>query len=157
MEKIKISYNDYGNMLDLLYTRLKNKDFVFFNGVPRGGLPIAVHLSHFLETDLLTIGEISQMSEDMDLVPDDEKQTILIIDDICDTGDTFECMSERLDAIGLTKYFKIEWAVLFYKPHSTFKPDYFVQETKDWIVFPWEPMSEIPNRNLYEHLGSMVK
>jgi xanthine phosphoribosyltransferase len=32
----------------------------------------------------------------------------------------------------------IKSAVLFYKPTSTFKPDYYAQETTEWIVFPWE-------------------
>jgi hypoxanthine phosphoribosyltransferase len=32
----------------------------------------------------------------------------------------------------------IKTAVLFYKPKSKIKPDYYVEETTDWIVFPWE-------------------
>ena len=26
----------------------------------------------------------------------------------------------------------------------------------DWVVFPWEPFEEVPNREMYEHLGGSI-
>jgi len=32
----------------------------------------------------------------------------------------------------------IKTAALFYKKRAMFTPDYYVEETANWIVFPWE-------------------
>ena len=33
---------------------------------------------------------------------------------------------------------EIRTATLYYKKHSILKPDYYIRETKDWVVYPWE-------------------
>ncbi len=62
--------------------------------------------------------------------------TILIIDDIADSGKTLEFVIKLLKEH--LPNATIKTAVLFYKPKSKIKPDYYVEETTDWIVFPWE-------------------
>ncbi len=62
--------------------------------------------------------------------------TILIIDDIADSGETLDFVITLIkEALPNAT---IKTAVLFYKPKSKIKPDYYVEETTDWIVFPWE-------------------
>jgi hypoxanthine phosphoribosyltransferase len=63
-------------------------------------------------------------------------KSILVVDDIADTGDTLKFVTELLKK-DLTSG-TIKTAVLFYKLKSKVKPDYYVEETEDWIVFPWE-------------------
>jgi hypoxanthine phosphoribosyltransferase len=63
-------------------------------------------------------------------------ETILIIDDLADTGETLDAVLKLLKQ-HLTNA-TIKSAVLFYKTKSKIKPDYYVEETTDWIVFPWE-------------------
>ncbi len=63
---------------------------------------------------------------------------VLIVDDVWDSGRTIMAVRERvLDAGGLP-----ETAVLHYKPtHSAFtetRPEYYVDETDAWIVYPWD-------------------
>ncbi|MCK4844739.1 MAG: phosphoribosyltransferase, partial [Candidatus Heimdallarchaeota archaeon] len=29
-------------------------------------------------------------------------------------------------------------ATLYYKKHSIIKPDYYIKETENWVVYPWE-------------------
>jgi hypoxanthine phosphoribosyltransferase len=63
---------------------------------------------------------------------------VLIVDDVWDSGKTIMAVRERvIDAGG-----RPETAVLHYKPsHSTFgdsRPDYHVDETDAWIVYPWD-------------------
>ena len=63
---------------------------------------------------------------------------VLIVDDVWDSGRTIMAVKERvLDAGGYP-----ETAVLHYKPRrSRFagdRPDYFVDETDAWIVYPWD-------------------
>ncbi|MDO9541152.1 MAG: phosphoribosyltransferase family protein [Kiritimatiellia bacterium] len=60
------------------------------------------------------------------------EKPILIIDDIIDSGDTARAVRKKI------KNAKADIAVLFKKPWSKIKPDYCLQETDKWIVFPWE-------------------
>ena len=63
---------------------------------------------------------------------------VLIVDDVWDSGRTIMAVRERvLDAGGYP-----ETAVLHFKPaHSTYtdtRPDFYVDETDAWIVYPWD-------------------
>ena len=60
---------------------------------------------------------------------------VLVVDDVSDTGDSLKVAVEHLDAGGARA---IKTATLFYKPQSIFKPDFFIVQTEQWIIFPWE-------------------
>jgi hypoxanthine phosphoribosyltransferase len=66
---------------------------------------------------------------------------VLIVDDVWDSGRTIMAVQERVEAAGGIP----ETAVLHYKPaksrYSDRKPDYFVDETDVWIVYPWDVSS----------------
>jgi len=121
------SYYDYEVLLGRLVDKLKNdermKRIKAVYGVPRGGLPIAVHLSHYLKL---------KFSRDLF---DDIVENTLIVDDIAHTGRTL--------ARGSNLYLT---ATLFYRPESIVKPDFYLEEATKWIVFPWETGNEVPNR-----------
>ncbi len=142
-KKVQITYEHFGYLLDKMVEDLKKREIIYdaVHGLPRGGLPIAVHLSHFLNLPL--INNITQFTSEF--TPD---KKLLIVDDIVDSGSTFD----RLIEIANIKNINYTTAVLYYKNHSTYEPDYFVEETLDWIVFPWEEFSENPNRDKYKHL-----
>jgi hypoxanthine-guanine phosphoribosyltransferase len=55
----------------------------------------------------------------------------LIVDDVCDTGETFTKLRKR-------SYVDFNTVVLVNKPWSTYKVNCFGMETNDWVVFPWE-------------------
>lgn len=63
-------------------------------------------------------------------------QTVLLFDDVVDTGETYEFAKKLL----VEKYGakQVDTAALFCKPHSVITPDFFVGETTAWIVFPHE-------------------
>jgi len=83
-------------------------------GVPRGGLAIALWLSHRLGLPVLV--------DEADI-----DSGTLVVDDIADRGYT-------LSGIKPTFSFTI-----FYNPNSNFEPDIWLHEKKDeWILFPWE-------------------
>ena len=93
-----------------------NKDFKGVYGIPRGGLILAVMLSHKLDLPLI-------MSKD------ELDENSIIIDDIADTGKTL---------LDFTEY---ESYVVTIHEHeqSLIKPDYSVLDKGDkWIVYPWE-------------------
>ncbi|MFH0943005.1 MAG: phosphoribosyltransferase family protein [Candidatus Beckwithbacteria bacterium] len=62
-------------------------------------------------------------------------ETVLLFDDVADTGHSFVFAKKHLKANGVKS---ITTAALFYKPHSIFQPDYFGFPTSAWIIFPYE-------------------
>lgn len=87
-------------------------------GIPRGGLVIAVKLSHLLDIPLV-------------LNRDDISGSTLIVDDIIDEGNTIE----RLLAV-IGEHHHI--ASIFYNKSAKRAPHFFAREKKNWVVFPWE-------------------
>ena len=80
-------------------------------GIERGGLIPAVMISH-----KLNIPYVTKINKDT-----------LVVDDICDTGETLKNI-----VAGYT-------ATLHYKPTASFTPDFYAKEVGDeWIVYPWE-------------------
>lgn len=80
-------------------------------GIERGGLIPAVMISHKLSIPYVT--KINKHT--------------LVIDDICDTGETLKSIVS-----GYT-------ATLHYKPTAIFTPDFYSKEVgTEWIVYPWE-------------------
>ena len=77
------------------------------------------------------------------------ERRVLIVDDVWDSGRTIMAVRERvLDAGGYP-----ETAVLHYKPsrttYSDARPDYYVDETDAWIVYPWDVgEANLPSRVL---------
>lgn len=62
---------------------------------------------------------------------------VLIIDDVLDTGNTARAVFERLAPCGA----EVRLATVYWKPsqnQTAIKPDYYVRETDEWIVFPHE-------------------
>ncbi|HVX57984.1 MAG TPA: phosphoribosyltransferase family protein [Candidatus Saccharimonadales bacterium] len=67
----------------------------------------------------------------------------LIIDEVCDTGYTLQLLVERFKKQGAAE---VRTGVLHYKPHSSrtgLVPDWFVNQTGKWIVYPWEESDTI--------------
>ena len=123
MNKTYFTWQDFDKAVDNLVPRLQNSAIDCVYGIPRGGLILAVVLSHKLNKPLLT-----------DFFKTFEKamagNKILIVDDISDTGVTLG----RLHSLGSCT------ATIHYVTSSTYKPDFWVHEKiqGDWIVYPWE-------------------
>ncbi|MHA2503882.1 MAG: phosphoribosyltransferase, partial [Candidatus Kariarchaeaceae archaeon] len=64
-----------------------------------------------------------------------EGKSILVVDDIADSGSSMNVVLEDLKSRGVGE---IKTATLFYKPRSIVKPDYFIEETTKWVIFGWE-------------------
>ena len=116
---------------------MNTQNYIFSHvyGVPRGGLPIAAHLSHNMNLDLLEDITGWQMHVPLNGL------NLLVVDDVVDTGETFSYLSEELLSYAddcLT--FNYKFLSIHYKPRSKFKPDIFFQEVNNstWVVYPWE-------------------
>lgn len=65
-------------------------------------------------------------------------QTVLVVDDITDTGESLSLAVEHVRAAGPTR---IESAAFLHIDHSTFEPTYYAETIRRdawvWVVFPW--------------------
>jgi len=115
-------------------------------GISRGGLWVVRNVSDLLGvrevyivriihyTGIKTTENEPRLSQDVDENSVKGKK-ILLIDDVADTGGSL------IFAVKLLKEKKakeIKIATLHYKPWSKLKPDFYIEETSKWIVYPWE-------------------
>jgi hypoxanthine phosphoribosyltransferase len=111
--KVFISWDDINILVGDLCTTIKQSgaQIKSITGIQRGGLIPAVMISHKLH-----IPYVSRVNKDT-----------LVVDDICDTGET------------LKKSIATYTATLHYKPTAIFTPDFYSKEVgTEWIVYPWE-------------------
>ena len=112
----RLSWIEFDECINSIYKQCKNKNFEGVYGFPRGGLCLAVALSHSLGLPLLN----------------EPKNNSLIIDDIYDTGYTLEKI----------KYLKgSETHVWVSKKKPTWWNCYRYIEDNEWIIFPWESIN----------------
>ena len=112
-------------------------------GLSRGGLTAGVMMSHWFQKPFKPIkASIRDFPDWEDYLPKKTDERVLIVDDICDSGETFVKIQEHLkDATNLPV--EVRFASLWWNNECEFKPHYYVQEcakdTEDiWIHFPWE-------------------
>jgi hypoxanthine phosphoribosyltransferase len=66
-----------------------------------------------------------------DLSPNDFRN-LVVIDDICDSGHTFQVMKQLAPTA--------KTVTMFHRSTATFNPDYYDEyvTTENWLQFPWE-------------------
>lgn len=115
-------------------------------GLVRGGLVPATMISHQIDTKRLYTLQLSsydsgnrKMSmmemQPLDVVHIVDKQ-IIVVDDICDSGDTLTYFKDNY-AHYTSKVF---YYTIVRRDTSKFKTDYssMVLKSDDWVKFPWE-------------------
>jgi hypothetical protein len=112
-------------------------------GLSRGGLTAGVMMSHWFQKPFKPVkASIRDFPDWEDYMPKKTDERVLIVDDICDSGETFLKIQEHLK--GATSLpVEVRFASLWWNNECEFKPHYYVQEcAKDsndiWIHFPWE-------------------
>lgn len=113
-------------------------------GIARGGLTLSHFMAQFLEIrNLYTLTSIHYDNEkkldtfDIFNIPDLSKfKKVLIVDDIVDSGETISKILIILNKKFPNIQFKV--ASLFYKSTAVIQPDFYINETTDWIEFFWE-------------------
>ena len=121
----KLDWKEFDECVYSISEKCKNKSFVGVYGFPRGGLCLAVALSHSLGIPLLI----------------EPKDNSLIVDDIYDTGSTLQKIRHLKG---------IETHVWISKTRPTWWNAYKCINKEDWIVFPWENINAADNdRDLY--------
>ena len=113
-------------------------------GIKRGGLIPAVSISHYMNRPLYVVscqlrdGENSVDLLDASRIQKDKR--ILVVDDICDSGDTFEKVLYAMKKLGQND---IKTCCIFQNIRQNFIANFKAKKIdreidKRWIVFQWE-------------------
>ncbi len=144
-----LTYDDIWFLTNDLVKKIRNENFKpdVLIGIARGGLVVTRLLSDImdnLKVAIIGVGFYKGINEtEKDPILTQElslelaDQKVLLIDDVSDTGKSFEFAVKYLKSKNLQEF---KTAALHFKPQSTFKPDFFICETSKWIVYPWEYM-----------------
>ena len=117
-------------------------------GISRGGLLPGVMMSHWLQKPFKPVkASLRDFPEWEDYLPKKTDERVLIVDDICDSGETFTRMKSYIKGPRLNQPMElpteVRFASLWWNNECDFEPHYYAQEcAKDsediWIHFPWE-------------------
>ena len=110
---IYFTWSEFEKSVEYIANKCKVLDFSGIYGVPRGGLCLAVALSHRLKINLIS----------------EPLKNSLIVDDVYETGITLNTFK---DIEGATFF------VLFSKVNPIWWNTVHISEKKEWIIFPWE-------------------
>ena len=107
------TWSDFDKSVLHIANKCNSLEFSGIYGVPRGGLCLAVSLSHQLKVNLIS----------------KPRKNSLIIDDVYETGITLNTFKDIEGAM---------FFVLFSKIKPTWWNTVFITKKSEWIVFPWE-------------------
>ena len=117
-------------------------------GISRGGLLPGVMMSHWLNKPFKPVkAALRDFPEWEDYLPRKTDERVLIVDDICDSGETFTRMKNYIKGPRMNQPLElpteVRFASLWWNNECDFEPHYYAQEcAKDtegiWIHFPWE-------------------
>ena len=107
------TWSEFDKSVEQIANNCRYREFSGIYGVPRGGLCLAVALSHKLKIELIS----------------EPKKNSLIVDDVYETGLTLTSLKNIERAV---------FFVLFSKIKPTWWNTVFISKKSQWIVFPWE-------------------
>ena len=111
-----LTWNEFDKSVEYIANKCKFLELSGIYGVPRGGLCLAVALSHKLKINLIS----------------EPIKSSLIVDDIYETGFTLNTFKDIEGAL---------FFVLFSKVSPKWWNTVYTTGKNDWIVFPWENTS----------------
>ena len=147
--KYNYYYDQYYQDITDIFERYKNIRNLHIVGVYRGSLPIATHLSNVLDCPMSIIkfqsrdGEdekaewMLNLTDDVSVRPYKATQfypTLLVVDDVYDTGKTFRAIKKLPEFINNPDYHCL---TLFGNANDD-DVNYIHEQLYRWIVYPWE-------------------
>jgi hypoxanthine phosphoribosyltransferase len=135
----EFSWYEFAEVVRDLAARIAEKfhpDVVL--GIAKGGVALGGALAGPLRSDFQPV-RVERRSRDPNgrttaSVPDARGRTVLVVDDVCSSGQTLEKARELARRSGARE---VRSATLVVRPKGT-RPDWFALETDEVIVFPWD-------------------
>ena len=113
-----LTWAQFDQAVQLLASRFAKSAVTGVYGVPRGGLCLAVALSHAINRPMLSSPE----------------QSALIVDDVYETGRTLKALKAQVP--------QASFAVWVSKGCTDWWTAAVVAESSEWVVFPWENLEQ---------------
>jgi len=161
---LQLSWSDVEELVEALGERILaeySPDVVV--GILRGGMTVAHLLSDVLGLRIVyPIGCSSYVDVAKRFsvkvysplaLKDLSGKRVLLVDDVADEGLTLKAVVEQ--EISPKHPLEVKVATLHMKPWCKFRPDYYVQMTDAWIVYPWERREVVRQvaDDFVKHLG----
>jgi len=145
--ELHISWKKLENLTKRLVEKIPKNYFDYLLCISSGGLVFGKLVSDYIN---LPLGVIAASAYDKGKKEIREKEVImgkittianpggniLLLDDLVDTGATMHHIYRHILERKETN--SIRTGVLYRKPQTIFQPDYWVEDTSKWIVFPYE-------------------
>lgn len=156
-QKLIVSYQEFSEMMALLtiHIKLRYPEINILYAPPRGGWPMAVHLSHHLQVPVI-IGPNDTMTGRIPFAlkhPGPNK--ILFVDDIVDSGWSLEGFHQTMRRCSANGWnISVLSCSLFVKPRASILPSVWRKTVPNdtWVVFPWERREDAETERS-EYLG----
>ena len=123
-------------------------------GLSRGGLTPGVMMSHWMQKPFKPVkASLRDFPEWEDYLPKKTDERGLIVDDICDSGETFDRIKSYIKGPRINQPLElpveVRFATLWWNNECNVEPHYYVNEiakdsTGTWIHFPWESWWNTP-------------
>ncbi|NTU73098.1 hypothetical protein HGB07_02895 [Candidatus Roizmanbacteria bacterium] len=139
----KLSWNQYVDDCLELATTMKDVHFDKIVAISRGGLIPARIFSDLLDTAIshMTISSYSGFGAVKEPYISEvplhsfEDKTILIIDEVSDSGKTFQRATSYFNNFPVKKVYTLS---PYIKPRTKFIPDFWIKNIDSWIIFPYD-------------------
>jgi uncharacterized protein len=150
----QLNWSTYNQAMSILSALVSEKLHVgLVVGIARGGSRPAVEIASALGVGWIEISAQRNRSDEIysaasdhlsvnleNLLSFSSVPNILLVDDICGSGGTIEAVLDVIYAHW--KDIDITTLTLCRNQGSTFIPDIYIWEVRDWVVFPWESLPE---------------
>ncbi len=147
-----LSWSDIGDLTFELAQKIlaTNQKYDRLIALARGGVSITQALG-----DALAVKKISVIQTEMytginektatpvviqPLAATIKDERVLVVDDLADSGETLLFISQYLSAQAPKD---VKLATLFRKPWTKVTPDFYVDDSEAWVIFPWETRETI--------------
>ena len=150
MSYLVIGWDEFYSLSYSLSKKIQksNTSFDYCIAIARGGLSLAQVLADLLSLPATscTISsydgtkKLSSPKMTCDIGVGVKDKNVLLVDDVSDSGETFQVACDYLEK---QKVAAFTTASLHIKPKTTFIPDFYMESTDKWIVYPWEQRETI--------------
>jgi hypoxanthine phosphoribosyltransferase len=165
---LNVSWEQYNTLVERLALQVFESKWRFNQiiCIARGGLRVGDVLSRIYELPLAILSTHSYtaeggtlrgqliIAEHMTMTAPRLGNAVLLVDDMVDSGHTLDAVHRALPQ-RFPHITEVRTAVVWYKGHSVFKPDYYVEHLPDnpWICQPFEVYDNLRPEALKARLG----
>ena len=165
---LHVSWDEYNALVERLALLVHESGWRFNQVIciARGGLRVGDVLSRIYELPLAILSTHSYTSdggttrgelviaEHMTMTAPRLGDRVLLVDDMVDSGHTLAAVRKELP-LRFPHIADVRTAVVWYKAHSVFKPDYYVEYLPDnpWIHQPFEIYDSLRPEGVKARLG----